>query len=339
MLGAGGSVIANRYRLRRPLGQGGFGEVWEAEDLHRNHAVALKLLRDRDRAAAWREASVLTALESPYILKVNNADVVVDVPYLDTALADCSLDKVCKPYGTEPRRAVDWTRRALRGLDLCHRRGLLHRDVKPENIFLIKPDDIRLGDFGIASLMAADGTADPHGDPTIMAPELFTGGRASVASDLYSMAVTLYTLLAGRNPFAHCATKADLEACIVAGKYEDLRDIAPHVSVALASKVRKGMELEPAKRFASAATFDGELVLPSRDRQFEPIKAHAGHLRCWNVTGKGTDTEVCIVAKSGITFEVETRRVGSGSRVRKHCFKSPQSSVAKDLRKVFNDLR
>lgn len=335
----GGSIVANRYRLRRFLGRGAFGEVWEAEDQHRGHTVAIKFLGHRNRTLAWREASLLTALESPYILKVNNADVVVDVPYLDTALADCSVDKMSEPYGIEPRRAVDWIRRALRGLDLCHRRHLLHRDVKPANIFLIKPDEIRLGDFGVAALMDANGTADPGGDPRIMAPELFTGSRASVASDIYSAAVTLYALLAGRNPFAQIKVQADLQAAIVQGNYPALRDVAPHVSVALAAKVRTGMNVDPTRRYASATAFDGQLVLPRRDRQFEPASPHAGHLRCWDVSGRGAAMSVCVTSNASGQFDVETKRVSAGTKVRKHCFSSRASQLSKDLRKVFNDFR
>lgn len=84
-------------------------------------------------------------------------------------------------------------------------------------------------------------TADAHGDPFIMAPELLIGGRASVASDVYSVACTLYAILAGRSPFDGIKTKSDLDAAIIRGSYPALRDIAPHVSWALADKVRIGM--------------------------------------------------------------------------------------------------
>lgn len=103
-------------------------------------------MKNRDRGATWPEATILTALRSEHILEVHNADVFVDVPYLDTALADCSLDKRAYPRGAEPGLATDWMRRALRGLDLCHNRGLIHRDVKPENVFMTTQGDAQLGD-------------------------------------------------------------------------------------------------------------------------------------------------------------------------------------------------
>ena len=245
-LGAPGQLFDKRYRLLALIGGGGFGEVWRAFDTHRNYEVALKLIRSRDRGATWHEASLLTALRSEHILEVNNADVAVDVPYLDTALADCSLDARCEPHGTEPGQAVDWMRRALRGLDLCHRRGLLHRDVKPQNVFLTSAGVAKLGDFGAAALMDAAGTAAPGGDLRIRAPELLEGGRASISSDVYSAACTLYALVTGQLPFAGITQQADLVDAIVQANYPGVRDLAPHVSQALAEKIRTGMSTEEA---------------------------------------------------------------------------------------------
>ncbi|WP_370039592.1 serine/threonine-protein kinase [Nocardioides sp.] len=340
-MGASGDLIASRYRLESLLGHGGFGEVWKALDTHRNLAVALKLIKDRNRGATWREATILTALRSEHILEVHNADVFIDVPYLDTALAVCSLDQRAYPYGAEPGLATDWMRRALRGLDLCHNRRLLHRDVKPENVFLTAQGDARLGDFGVAELMDASGTADPHGDPFIRAPELLTGGRASVASDVYSAACTLYAILAGRSPFAGITTKPELEAAIIGANYPALRDLAPHVSQALADKVRIGMAVDPATRFASAAAFDSALALSATAYTFTPQPPHVSHERCWLVAGRGTPLAVCVIGDgTGRRVDVEARHAaGSKSRVRKHCFQTTRSNLSKNLRAVFSDLR
>lgn len=339
-MGTSGDMIANRYRLERLLGRGGFGEVWQATDTHRTYKVALKLIRNRNRGATWREATILTALKSEHILEVNNADVFVDVPYLDTALAACSLDERAQPYGVEPGLAVDWMRRALRGLDLCHKRGLLHRDVKPHNIFLTSTGDAKLGDFGIAALMDHAGTADAHGDMQIRAPELFTGDRALVASDVYSAACTLYALVAGRLPFEGITQQADLEAAIVKGTYVPIRDLAPHVSQALANKIKSGMALDPAERFSSAAAFDSALALPRQTRQFTPLPPHDGHLRCWTVTGGASELRVCVLAGTRPRrVSVETRHESSGNRVAKHCFETTAGELARRLRTVFHDLR
>ncbi len=335
-MAAPGEIIANRYRLIGLLGNGGFGEVWRAYDQHRNYEVALKLIRNHDRGATWNEASVLTALRSEHILEVNNADVAVDVPYIDTALAECSVDALAMPLGAEPGLAVDWVRRALRGLDLCHKRGLVHRDVKPQNIFLTSSGSAKLGDLGIAALMDAAGTAEPHGDMRIRAPELFIGGRSSVRSDVYSMSCTLYGLVAGRLPYE----AGDHLSDIVNGKHTPVRDLAPHASQALADRIRKGMALNPDDRFPSAAAFDNELALPERLRQFTPVAPHSGHVRCWTVTGRGTDTRVCVMrASRARRFKVETRYQQSGNRLTRHCFETTESQLPTKLRTVFNALR
>ncbi|MGV0777718.1 serine/threonine-protein kinase [Mycolicibacterium elephantis] len=339
-VGVPGDLIANRYRLLNLIGSGGFGEVWRAVDTHRSYEVALKLIRTRDRSAAWREASLLTALKSEHILEVNNADVAIDVPYLDTALAACSLDARCEPYGVEETQAVNWMRRALRGLDLCHKRGLLHRDVKPQNIFLTTSGVAKLGDFGVAGLMDASGTAPPHGDLRICAPELVTGGRATVASDVYSAACSLYALVAGRLPFAGITDQAILVDAIAHGKYPSVRDVAPNVSQALADKIRIGMSPTPGDRFVNAAAFDSVLALPERARRFSPRQPHNGHLRCWSVTGRGSAIDVCTVQGSRARrVAVETVRRPSGNRVRRLCFECAERELPVRLRAVFNDLR
>jgi len=331
-----GEIFADRYRLIGLLGDGGFGEVWRAYDGNRNYEVALKLIRNHDRGATWTEASILTALRSEHILEINNADVAVDVPYIDTALAECSLDALAMPLGAEPGLAVDWVRRALRGLDLCHKRGLIHRDVKPQNIFLTASGSAKLGDLGIAALMDAAGTADPHGDMRIRAPELYTGGRASIQSDVYSMACTLYGLVAGRLPYE----SGDPVSAIVAGTHTPVRDLAPHVSQVLADRIRTGMSLDPADRFLSAAAFDNELALPERSRQFTPVAPHGGHARCWTVTGRGTDTQVCVMHSTRAhRFTVETRYRHSRNRLTRHCFETTGRQLPTKLRAVFNALR
>lgn len=339
-LGTHGDMIANRYRLEQFLGRGGFGEVWRARDTHRSYDVALKLVLNRDRSATWHEASLLTALRSEHILEVNNADVSVDVPYLDTALAACSLDARAMPLGVEPGLAVDWTRRALRGLDLCHRVRLLHRDIKPHNIFLTTAGDAKLGDFGTACLMDPSDTGDVSGDPQIQAPEFFRGGRATVASDVYAMGCTLYALVTGQFPYAGIRLQADLEAAIVAGDHPHVRDLAPNVSMALADKIRKGMATDPAQRFASAAAFDTALALPVRRRHISPMGVHQGHLRCWSVTGGGSDLHVCLApGDDARRVSIETRRQPTGRRIREHCLDTTLRDAAKRLRGIFDTLR
>ena len=331
-----GGVLGGRYELREKIGQGGFGEVWRAWDRNRSHEVALKLLFRGRPADAWVEASLLTQLNSPYILEVHNADVIVDVPFLDTALAQTSLDRLSAPRGVEPHFAVEATRRALRGLALCHSRGLLHRDVKPANIFRQHNGDIVLGDFGAAQLMDADGLAPAAGDPRVRAPETYESGRQGVRADIYGAAVSLFVMLAGRWPFEH-SMQADLDYAITHGERPALRELAPHVSVALAGVVEKGMHLDVDNRFPTAADFDSALgKLPVRTNRFTPILERDGHERCWSVEGK-SHLHVCVCSDTALRVEVTHKK--SGRKVARLGGSCPASRLATTLRTTFDQLR
>lgn len=337
----GGTFADGRYRIERPLGDpGAHGEVWKAFDTHRNHHVALKLIRDKDRGATWHEASVLTALRSEHILAVHNADVSVDVPYLDTALAKCSIDAVSEPLGLEVHRAVGSMRKVLSGLELCHARGLLHRDIKPKNVFLTEGGDAKLGDFGTAHQMDSAGSCPAAGDFYIRAPELFDGGRCTVASDVYSAAVTLYALLAGGNPFRHIKTHPDLGDAIKSGSYPNLRDSVPNASRALAASIRSGMNIDPAQRFRTASDFNDALALPRDEMRFTPITPHDHHERCWEANGRGAALRICTtLAESPRHLLIETRYEKSLRRLPQHCLTTTRSEARRRLRAIFDRLR
>jgi serine/threonine-protein kinase len=338
-LGSAGALLpGGRYRLLQLLGNGNFGEVWEAEDLHRGQIVALKFLLGTPEGVAWREATLLTALPTPHILKVNNADLIGDVPFIDTKLARGSLDRYVDGRGMEPHAAVEAIRRVLRGLSSCHSVSLLHRDVKPANIFEDLNGDILLGDFGVAELMDSAGRAPSHGDIHIRAPEGISAGVLTRVSDVYSAGVSLYTLLAGKWPF-EAQTIPELASLVATGACRDIRDIAPHVSNALAKVVRKSMDLKPADRFGSAADFDDALgQLPSRINRIAPRSEHPGHLRCWEVSGNKS-LSTCVVS-TGSELEVQTRHASSGRAVRDFPpLTTNENGLPRKLRTEFDRLR
>ena len=120
-------LFDGRYELRALIGQGLFGEVWNALDTTTGRTVALKLLDGSKTTpdAAWREATSLTALESPLLVRVHGAALALDVPYLDTELAvNGAASAAASPFGVAPFVAVRWTRQVAQGLHLCHQRGL-----------------------------------------------------------------------------------------------------------------------------------------------------------------------------------------------------------------------
>ncbi len=160
-------LFAGRYERHELLGKGSFDYVHRAFDQHMRLDLALKTFnRGAALILATKEAIALTALESHYILRVYNADIHQDVPFLATAIATLgsATDWMQREHHPVPMHlAVTWTRQALIGLSVCHHRGILHRDIKPSNLFLDSEDHCLLGDFGAAATMNADGTASADG--------------------------------------------------------------------------------------------------------------------------------------------------------------------------------
>jgi len=342
--------FAGRYLIEARLGNGAYGEVWRAKDLHRDQVVALKILSTTQPDDAWQEARRLTELESPNILRVSNADLAIDVPYIASALATrgTAADEM-KPLGLAPARAVHLIRGTLRGLQLCHDRRILHRDVKPANIFIGATGDAQLGDLGCAALMAPDDTGRPHGDPDIRAPEVLKGGSCTRSSDVYSAGVSLYAMLTGSLPFSIAVMgnfKALSDAVTVG--MPDVRDVAPHVSLGLAKVVRKATTSKPADRYATAAEFNAALAKHATGDadicRVEPSAAahldHTGHHRCW-VSVRRHDHQVMYVCvdPSGRRSDVLVRR-SNGRRIKVLCRSGLSSSATTvHLREVFSELR
>ena len=345
-----GELFDDRYELQgAPLGVGEFGEVWRAHDQHRDHVVALKILTNTLEDDAWHEAQRLTSLESPNILRVNNADIAVDVPYIDSVLAASgTVADEMAPLGMTPARAVHLVRGALRGLQLCHDRGVLHRDVKPANIFIGGPGDALLGDFGCAGVMAADGTAKPAGDPNVRPLDVLKGKSANASSDVYGMGITLYAMLTGALPFSiSAAGDFKTHRDNVAGGMPDIRDVAPHVSIVLAKVVRKATAPKQVDRYETAAEFSDALAsLAAVDADIcraTPSAGtvnHSGHDRCWSVVRRRDQAVffVCVHRAGGKQHVVTCRE--NGRRLVAHCKDGMNTgALLVHLRKVFSALR
>lgn len=345
-------LFDGRYTLLELLGQPGFyGEVWRATDATTGRVVALKLL-DAARTtpdAAWREATALTSLESPHLLRVHGAALAVDVPYIDTELASGgTVSAAARPHGPPTADAIRWVRQAAVGLDLCHRSGLLHRDVKPANVFLNAQGDALLGDFGKAAIVDDRGTAACDGDPQIRAPEVLKGGRCTVASDIYSLGVTLHAVLVGRLPyrwedFEDAGGFKGLRAAASVGP-PSIRDVAPHVSRTLGTIVRKATALQQDDRYPTAASLARALAKLRLDRRnIVRVTPCAESERCWDAIPRRGNSpariHVCVEPVGARRHRVRTRRTSDGARMLAHCKNTTAGSLAAHLRGVFDALR
>lgn len=296
-----GQLIAGRYEVRRALGAGAFGEVFEVLDHFLDSVCALKLHK-QVAAGPWTEAQILRQLEGEHILKVLNADVASGVPYVVTDLATHGTiaDQIQPGVGVEVAAAVRWARQACQGVARIHDQMLLHRDIKPENLFLDDRRDVLVGDLGLAQLRDNNGLADAAGSIPTMAPEVAQVGVPGqhpattrtyrVESDVYSIFATLFWMLAGAPPIPGAATVSDAWSA----PRPDLWDEAPHVPQGLRDIVNRSIDGDPNSRYASAADLDSALggrALPAR--VWTRIRPHTGHEQCFTGAKGSSNIEIC----------------------------------------------
>jgi hypothetical protein len=240
---AGYTVVAGRYRLRRRLGSGGFGTVYEAHDERLDRLVAIKVIPAHGPAPerAQREALAAARLHHPGIVGVFDAGDDEDGRYLVSELVRGRTLDVLEREGALSDRDVLRVGLALAdALAHAHERGVIHRDVKPQNV--IVPDDdeaaAKLTDFGVAHLAGDEPltrTGDVVGTLAYMAPEQAAGERVDERADLYALALVLYEALSGANPVraASPAATARLVGTVLPSLRSRRRDLPADLCAAL----------------------------------------------------------------------------------------------------------
>jgi serine/threonine-protein kinase len=212
-----GIVLGDRYRLERRIAAGGMGQVWRAYDEVLEREVAVKLLRpeyaehpetlERFRA----EARHAGALSHPHIAQVYDYQYsgLAQGPYLVMEYVNGpSLAELIARGPLTPDLTCDVIAQAAGGLDAAHQAGLVHRDIKPQNMLLTSGGQVKITDFGIAHAAGSAPITAPGvvmGTSLYMAPERIAGGPGTPASDLYSLGIVMWECLAGRPPFAGSA--------------------------------------------------------------------------------------------------------------------------------------
>ncbi|MDX2090278.1 MAG: protein kinase [Kofleriaceae bacterium] len=286
-----GSVLDGRYRIDAILGAGGMGRVYRGEHTGIGRAVAIKVLHadlSRNREAAQRfqrEALASGRLDHPNIVGVSDFGIVDDGPcYLVMeALEGESLGARLEREKRLPwREALEILRGVLLGLRHAHDRGVVHRDIKPDNVFLAKKDGatvVKILDFGIAKLYAGspDDPASTRagltvGTPAYLSPEQAVGGEIKPASDLYSTTIVLFEMITGRPPFEDKDPLAMLGAH-VSRPPPTIAEVVPGLSVPpeLEDLIQRGLIKTSTDRINAAADYlsyvDGLLALGARASQ------------------------------------------------------------------------
>ena len=265
-----------RFVLQDCLGEGARGRVYRAVQIALKRSVAIKLLRmeadDPSSLARFEsEARVLSRLRHPGVLRLFEYGIDDGTPYLVMELATGPTLRAMVPAG-EALPIADASAIGAQladALEYLHAEGIVHRDVKPDNVFLAEGQRVVLGDFGLA-LSQGGRTALTEsgvimGTMRYVAPELFDGHPYSPASDMYAFGVTLFELLAGRPPFL--GDGAALAEMMVAGAAPRVRIFAPGTPPELAVLVDRLLDRDPGRRIGAAgpvaAEIRGRLAVPA----------------------------------------------------------------------------
>jgi len=259
------------YHLRLLLGRGGMGEVYEAEDTRKERVVALKLLpvaMSHDpvfRKRLQREARSAGRLQEPHVVPIHDYGEIDGVLYVDMRLIEgTDLRKMLSRYGPlTPARAVAIISQIASALDAAHESGIMHRDVKPENILITREDFAYLVDFGIANAATDEsltelGTA--VGTYAYMAPERFKNAEVTYRADIYALTCVLHECLTGGQPYP-----ADsVSVVITAHLMEPIPQpsvVRPGIPTAFDEVISRGMAKDPKDRYATA----GDLAAAAHD--------------------------------------------------------------------------
>jgi serine/threonine-protein kinase len=271
-----GDVVGGRYRIDSEIGRGGMGIVYAGTQLNGGRRVALKWLfessanRGERRRRFLREARAASAIEHANVVRVFDAGEHARGVYLAMDLLHGeSLRVYLLRKNLSAQEAVDLMMPALRGIAAAHQQGVIHRDLKPDNLLVCALENgapvLKVLDFGLSKLIGNDGDSlltlpgAMLGTPQYMAPEQIEGsGRVDARCDLYSMAAILYEAIAGRRPF-EALTLADLLGKLARDQPPSLRATArafnKDVPAELSEVVMRALHRDPAQRYASVEDF------------------------------------------------------------------------------------
>ena len=269
-----------RFLVLEPIGEGAMGVVWAAYDPELDRRVAIKLLhahRDdaRGRTRLAREAKAMAKLSHPNVVTVYDVGVHADAVYVAMELVEGTSLRAWLEQAPRTREEVlEVFRQAGAGLAAAHEVGLVHRDFKPENVFVDRAGRAKVGDFGLAraasdeeplgvGALLGDGASITRtgallGTPAYMAPEQLAARSAGPAADQFAFCVALWEALAGARPFAGATTVEALRTQIAAGPPALPSSIPPRVGAALV----RGLSTKPENRFPDLRALLTALAVP-----------------------------------------------------------------------------
>jgi serine/threonine protein kinase len=303
-------IHQGRYSLIRELGSGSFGEVWLARDNLQGDEVAIKLLGKHVHLdAALLETQIMTRLRHhQHVITIRNVELRPPLPFITMDFEPGgSLGEKMEQGQISMAEALRYTREGLDGLAHAHDEGVIHRDIKPDNLLISAQNRTVLSDFGIAEdtvreFLAVGAVYAPHA-----APELLAGADCSRASDIFAMGCTMYRLLTGELPFPD-------KAATEAGVFTDPHRLNPQIPMAVTRVVQNALAHDPSDRYDDARAMLGALT-PLRVARSWTRNDQDGELETWELRGSDGHYVLHLTEKARGGYRVKvTRDKGSGPR-------------------------
>lgn len=266
-----GSLIDGRYRITARIGHGGMAEVYEANDIINRKTVAIKMIREDvmknpvNLKRFQNEVTIAASLSHPNIVKVYDHSTIQGRPYIVNEYIKGQTLKDALDFRSSfnMHESIAIMLQLTSALFYAHQHNIVHRDIKPDNIFILSDGTIKLGDFGIAEsdeVVNLNSSSEIIGSVYYLAPEISKGKPASWQSDIYSAGVTFFELLTGHVPFVG-DDPVNVAVMHIREKFPSVKKYLPNCPKEIDRIIQKATDKNPRKRYSNFKEFHQDLVL------------------------------------------------------------------------------
>lgn len=272
-----GQKIDDRYRITSRIAHGGMADVFEAYDIVSRRSIAIKVMRvdmmddPKNVERFKRECIAAASLNNPNIVKVYGQGVVDGRPYMANEYVDGRTlrDKlnVVSGHNLPPLESCEVMLQLTSGVQYIHDHGLIHRDIKPDNLFYLPDGSVKIADFGISTPVGEKNNGDAvSGTVYYTAPEILMGAEAGVASDIYSMGIVFYEMLTGSIPFDG-NTPEEVAIAQIKKHFPEPSKTFPNIPKTVDKIVVKACRKRPEERYLSSLQMHDAILEATKDEE------------------------------------------------------------------------